>query len=90
MINFGYPRFSFHLGTDILIKILFSDFPLKFLRKEFMLNCHLLFVLPVIKRVNKILVEVLNVFTQSVFIDISFPLFVILNPCFYEIHPVLV
>lgn len=44
-----------------------------------MLECHLLFVLPILKVVNKILAQLLNVFIQSVFIGISFTLFVILN-----------
>lgn len=44
-----------------------------------MLDCHLLFVLPALKIVNKILTQLLNVFIHSVFIGISFTLFVILN-----------
>ena len=55
-----------------------------------MLNSHLLFVLPALKIVNKILVKVVDVFIQSVFTDISFPLFVLLYPRIYESNLVLV
>lgn len=44
-----------------------------------MLDCRFFFVSLTLKIVKKILAQLLNIFIHSVFIDISFTLFVILN-----------